>query len=101
MNSNKEMTFKQFVKWCNDRACDGCGGMVTAMTCIDLHDKLMKIPFWKREKIWKNEYQNQVMNEIVNPINDKITEMKQTADNNRKEEIKNEYYSSNSKSNNK
>lgn len=71
------MTFKQFNKWCNDRACDGCWGMITAMACIDLHNKIMKIPFWKREKIWKKEYEQKVLNEIVNPINNKISELKQ------------------------
>lgn len=29
------MTFKEFESWCNDRAADGCWGIVTAIICID------------------------------------------------------------------
>ena len=28
------MTYKEFVKWCNNRASDGCWGPGTAMLCI-------------------------------------------------------------------
>lgn len=28
------MKFKEFENWCNERACDGCLGMLTAMVCI-------------------------------------------------------------------
>lgn len=69
------MTYKEFVKWCNERACDGCWGMITAMTCIDLIRRIKKIPFWKREKYWKAEYEQKVLDEIVNPINKKIAEL--------------------------
>ena len=31
------MKFKEFAKWCNERACDGCWGMLEAMACIDLN----------------------------------------------------------------
>ena len=30
------MTFKEFVEWCNDRACDGCWGMIESMVCMDI-----------------------------------------------------------------
>ena len=30
------MKFKEFAKWCNERACDGCWGMLEAMACIDI-----------------------------------------------------------------
>jgi hypothetical protein len=76
MNTDEKMTFKQFTQWCDDRACDGHWDMLTAMVCIDLHDRVMLIPFWKREKTWKNKYMNQVLNEIVNPINKKIAEIR-------------------------
>ncbi len=68
------MTYKEFVKWCNERACDGCWGMITAMVCIDIMRRIKKIPFWKREKYWKAEYEQKVLDEIVNPINKKIAE---------------------------
>lgn len=69
------MTFKEFDIWCNQRACDGCWGMLTAMVCIDLIGKMRKIPFWRREKVWREKYEQQVMEEIVNPINKRIWEL--------------------------
>ncbi len=69
------MKFKEFVIWLNERACDGCWGMITAMACIDLMQTIKKQPFWKREKIWKQEYEKRVLDEIVNPINRKIEEL--------------------------
>ena len=70
------MKFKEFVNWCNERACDGFWGMLTAMVCIDLIGKVKKAPFWKREKIWKENYEQQVLEEIINPIEKKLEEMK-------------------------
>lgn len=70
------MNFKQFELWCNERACDGCWGMLEAMVCLDIIDKIRSALFWKRKKMWENEYKEEVLNEIVNPINSKIKEMK-------------------------
>lgn len=69
------MKFKEFEVWCNGRACDGCWGMLTAMVCIDLIEKMRNVPFWKREKVWKEKYEQQVMDEIVNPIEEKMKEL--------------------------
>lgn len=66
------MTFKEFTAWCNERACDGRWGMLTAMACIDLMAEVRKIPFWKRERFWKSQYEKQVLEEIVEPINQRI-----------------------------
>lgn len=74
------MTFKEFTDWCNERACDGFWGMLTAMTCIDLMETVKKQPFWKREKFWKQEYEQRVLDEIVNPINCKIHEIYEGSD---------------------
>ena len=70
------MKFKEFVNWCNARACDGCWGMLEAIACINLINEIMKIQFWKREKIWKENYEQQVLEEIINPIEKKLDEMK-------------------------
>lgn len=70
------MKFKEFENWCNKRACDGCWGMLEAMTCIGLIKEIRKSPFWKREKIWKENYEQQVLEEIINPIEKKLEEMK-------------------------
>lgn len=74
------MSFKEFIVWCNERACDGCWGMITAMACIDLMETVKKQPFWKREKFWKQEYEQRVLDEIVNPINKKIEEVLKGSD---------------------
>lgn len=74
------MTFKEFVSWCNERACDGCWGMITAIVCIDFMKTVKKQPFWKREKFWKQEYEQIVLDEIVNPINKKIEEVLKGSD---------------------
>jgi hypothetical protein len=69
------MTFKEFSKWCNHRAGDGCWGSVEAMICIDIIQTVNKVPFWKREKFWKLNYEEPVLNEIVKPIEKKIKEV--------------------------
>lgn len=71
----KNMKFKEFVDWCNQRACDGCWGMITAMSCIEIIHEVRSKSFWRREKYWKDHYKQQVLSEIVNPINTKIEEM--------------------------
>jgi hypothetical protein len=75
LGKEKEVKFKEFVKWCNKRACDGCWGMIESMACIDLIGTVRKQPFWRREKFWKQEYEQRVLDEIVNPINKKIAEV--------------------------
>lgn len=69
------MKFKEFTNWCNERVCDGCWGMLEAIACINLINEIMKIQFWKREKFWKENYEQQVLDEIVNPIEKKLEEM--------------------------
>lgn len=71
------MTFKEFKTWCNQRACDGCWGMLDAMVCIDIIQTVQKKLFWKREKFWQEEYANDVMEQFVNPIEKKIKEMRE------------------------
>lgn len=74
------MTFKEFEAWCNQRACDGCWGMLEAMTCIDILETIRKKWFWKRERFWQGEYAVDVMEQIVTPIEKKIEELGRTAD---------------------
>lgn len=69
----ERMTFKEFTRWCNERACDGCWGMIEAMACIDIASHINKMKFWKREKYWQSEYESRILNEIVNPTNSKRT----------------------------
>lgn len=70
------MKYKEFKKWCNDRACDGCWGMTTAMICCSIISDINEEPFWKREKKWK-EIENEIVTNIVEPIEKKIVELQQ------------------------
>ena len=69
------MKFREFVSWCNQRAADGCWGMLEAMVCIDIMEKVKQERFWRREKFWKEKYADDVLEQIVNPIEKKIEEM--------------------------
>lgn len=69
------MKFREFVSWCNQRAVDGCWGILEAMVCIDIMETVRKERFWKREKFWKEKYADDVLEQIVNPIEKKIEEM--------------------------
>ena len=65
------MTFKEFVEWCNMRACDGLWGLRHVIVAIDVIKDVRKRPFWRREKYWKKYYKESVINLIVDPINKK------------------------------
>ena len=65
------MTFKQFKRWCNDRACDGRWGYEDAVYCIELIQDMMKIPWWKRNKAWK-KINLLVLHAVVTPTNQKF-----------------------------
>lgn len=71
------MKFKEFRYWCNQRACDGCWGMHTAIVCTSIIDEVGKKPFWKREKFWRENYEQDVLESIVKPIEKKIRELEE------------------------
>ena len=66
------MTFKEFVEWCNIRACDGLWGLGHVVAAIDIIQDVRKKPFWKREKYWKEHYEADVISQIVEPVNKDI-----------------------------
>ena len=66
------MKYKEFNDWCNQRACDGCWSMKTAIYCIGICETINHQPFWKRERIWKDEYEEDVVRDIVKVIDEKI-----------------------------
>ncbi len=70
------MTFKKFVKWCNDRSCDGRWGVVEAMICRKVYREVNSFPFWKRNKVWKNRYCDNIYKHIVEPTNATIEKHK-------------------------
>lgn len=67
------MTYKEFVAWCNKRACDGCWSPITAMYCIAIMNEVNSVPIWKRKKVW-NIYKDFVTNEIVKKIEEYLKE---------------------------
>ena len=66
------MTYREFRDWCNQRACDGCLGMLEALTCCDIIGKMQMLPFWMRERIWRKSEAREIAQEIVDATNRKI-----------------------------
>lgn len=69
------MKYKEFVRWCNERAGDGCWSYNTAMICINIINTMKSIPFWKQKQEWNN-ISNDILNNIVLPTNRKIKEIR-------------------------
>ena len=65
------MTYKEFVSWCNERACDGCWSMGTAIYCIKVLKAINALPFWKRNKEWL-KVKDGIERDVVSVINEKI-----------------------------
>ena len=68
------MTFKEFMKWCNDRACDGAWNLREVMEVLDIISDVRKKLPWRREKYWKKQYEFHVTQQIVIPTNKRIEE---------------------------
>lgn len=65
------MKFTEFERWCENRASDGCWGLREAITCIGILKEIRQYFFWKREKIWKEEYEKAVVEQIIKPLDEK------------------------------
>lgn len=63
------MKFKEFRKWCDERAMDGRWGFREAITCTDAYIMMYRVPFWKREKVWKTHTARPILEEIVESTN--------------------------------
>lgn len=71
------MTYKEFKMWCNERACDGRWGFLTAKVCINAITKVNQSPFWKREKVWQRvNLEHRVVEDFIIPTNELIAEEK-------------------------
>ena len=62
------MTYKEFGKWCNKRAADGCWSFLIASACCSEYSKVMKLPFFKRHKKLRENIPEE-FEEIVDAIN--------------------------------
>ena len=69
------MRFREFKSWCEQRVCDGCWGLAEAKASIAIIEIISSAPFWKREKLCREEYEESVVRQIVNPIERKIKEV--------------------------
>ena len=68
------MKYKEFVAWCNERACDGMWGMLTALKCIDVMKRVNGKPSWKREKAWQKFDAEQKITNICRAIDERAAE---------------------------
>lgn len=75
--SKERLTYKEFRDWCDQRACDRCWGIQAAIICLDVVVTVNKKPFWKREKFWKENFEQDVLKGIVEPIEKKIRELEE------------------------
>lgn len=69
------MTYKEFFRWCEERACDGCWGYETAINCLETYRTIKETPFWERKKVWA-EYEQPIVEMFVKPTNEKIEQWK-------------------------
>ena len=69
------MTYKEFVSWCNERACDGYWSSSTAIYCIEVMTTIDALPFWKRKKEWL-KVKDTIETDVVSVINTKIQALK-------------------------
>lgn len=47
------MKYKDFVRGCNQRACDGNWSIGTMKLCVEVMARVNVMPFWRREKEWQ------------------------------------------------
>ena len=63
------MTYKGFLKWANDRACDGRWGLDVAMACTQMATLLYSVPWFRRKKLWQEMQGDEFVEQIVVPTN--------------------------------
>lgn len=64
---NKNISYGQFVEWCNKRCCDGMWGTVHAITSIEIIDSMKKIWFWRRKREWNSKWKK-IASQIVSEV---------------------------------
>lgn len=50
---DREMTYKNFYKWCLERTQDGRWGFVESALCMSIISEVNQVPFGKRKRIWE------------------------------------------------
>ena len=75
MANEGTMTWREFQKWCNERACDGLWGYKECEVCVAILRLIRSLPFWKRKHMWKLIAPT-MLEKIIHPTNQKIREMR-------------------------
>ena len=53
----RDITFKEFVEWANDRCCDGMWNLADAISSTNAIERVYKIkPFFGKKKARENEW---------------------------------------------
>lgn len=64
------MTYKEFKKWVKRHKeyenGDFCGAFRNCI-CREIIEHINKHPFWRREEIWREKYENMIVESVVAP----------------------------------
>ena len=66
------MSFREFKKWVNQRSYDGLWSMSDAIISLSTIVKIKEYPRFKRERIWRKYYKNEIVEKIIKPVNTEI-----------------------------
>lgn len=69
------MKYKDFVRWCNQRAGDGCWDYATCLICIAIMNEVKSVPFRKRGKLWR-KVRADVEEKAVKPIEERLKKLR-------------------------
>ena len=66
------MSFREFRKWVNQRSYDGLWSMSDAIISLSTIVKIKEYPRFKRERIWRKYYKDEIVEKIIKPVNTEI-----------------------------
>lgn len=69
------MSFREFKKWVNQRSYDGLWSMSDAIISLSTIVKIKEYPRFKRERIWRKYYKDEIVEKIIKPVNTQIMEL--------------------------
>lgn len=69
------MSFREFKKWVNQRSYDGLWSMSDAIISLSTIVKIKEYPRFKRERIWRRYYKDEIVEKIIKPVNTQIMEL--------------------------
>ena len=69
------MNFREFKKWVNQRSYDGLWSMSDAIISLSTIVKIKEYPRFKRERIWRKYYKDEIVEKIIKPVNTQIMEL--------------------------